>query len=474
MACSPRELRDILATVVLVDRVRHFSRTPSGKQLAFAVALGCLVRVAWGIWAARNTPYDWQVQGDQYSYWFFGNEIARGHGYLSYITGRPTSYYPVGYPIVLAVVYWLGLHTPLPDNQAHLTAALHVLLSTASIVLVYFIARKAFGHRVGIIAAWIVALYPSLIIGVATFSVETTFIFSALVCVAILIDHDWTAGPMSRKRLLWFGVAFGGSVLVRPFSAPIMIGLAVAAFCAGYGWRSVLRHVGWASITFLMVLTPLAVRNATVFHKFIPISTNLGDGMCMSRFPGSNGGFAWAIHAWCADPTLPEAERNPANTKAAIHFILDHPGEELRQIPKRFVLMMEQDHGTLAEALGNGSRLTLPSGLRTTIDFFTDGYYHASWMIALPGLILLFRNWRRDRRTGPHRAVIAITLLGLQLIPISSWGNPRFHTPMLPFLAILSAVSIDWFLSWLHTHRLSAGREPNAATDADQVAELVR
>jgi len=443
---SQMGLRDILTAVVLVDRARHFLRTRNGRQLAVIVVVGFLLRLAWGLWAARKTPEDWQLQGDQYSYWFFGNEIARGHGYVSYITGKATSYYPIGYPLVLSVVYWLGLHTPLPGNQAQLTAMLHVLLSTASIVLVYFIARKAFNHRVAIIAAGLVALYPSLVIGVATYSVETTFIFSALLCVAILIDHDWSAGPMSRKRLLWFGVAMGASLLIRPFSLPVLIGLGLAALCAGGGWRSALRHLGWASITVLLVLTPLTVRNAIVFGKFIPISTNLGDGMCMSRFPGSDGGFSWANHAWCADPGLPEEVRNPANTKAALHFIVDHPSEELRQIPKRFVLMMHQDHGTLAEALGNGSHLTLPSGLRRAVDITTDGYYHFTWIVALPGLALLLAGWRRNRRAGPHRAIIAITLLGLQVIPLTSWGNPRFHTPMLPFIAIVTAASIAWVL----------------------------
>ena len=71
-------------------------------------------------------------------------------------------------------------------------------------------------------------------------------------------------------------------------------------------WRTVVRHVGWASITFVMMLTPLTIRNAIEFDHFIPISTNLGDGMCMSRYIGSNGGFSWADHAWCADPDMPE------------------------------------------------------------------------------------------------------------------------------------------------------------------------
>ena len=434
--------------MILVGRVRRFGRGADSRSLVVIVALGCIIRLAWGLWASRDTPQTWLISGDQYSYWYFGHEIARGNGYLSYLTGKPTSYYPVGYPVLLASVYWLGLHTPLPNNEAWLTVMLHIGLSTASIVLVYFIGRKAFHHRVGLIAAAIVAFYPSLIIGVATFSIETAFIFSVLLCVAILVDHDWQSGPMSRQRLLWFGVALGASVVMRPFSTPVMIGLAVAALCTGRGWRTVVRHVGWASITFVMMLTPLTIRNAIEFDHFIPISTNLGDGMCMSRYIGSNGGFSWADHAWCADPDMPEELRNPANTKAGIRFILDHPREELRQIPKRFGLMMEQDHGVLLEVLGSGSGLTLPDSVHDVITFTSDGYYHVSWMFAVPGLGLLMRRWRRDRRTGSQRAVIGVTLVGLQLIPLTSWGNPRFHTPMLPFIAIVAAASISWLIDW--------------------------
>lgn len=430
----------------LVARVRVFSRTPAGRRLAAITVAGALLRAAWGFWAVRRVPSDFIVSNDQYGYWYFGNQMAHGHGYISYLTGKATSYYPVGYPAVLAVIYWLGLHTPLLNNQAQLTVLLHVALSTASIGLSFFIALKAFRDRTALVAAAIVAFYPSLILGVATFALETTFIFSALLCVAIAVDHDWTSGPMSRRRLLWFGVAMGCSIVIRPFSLPIMLGLGIAVLCAGRGWRSALRHLGWASIAVVVVLTPLTVRNEVVFGKFIPISTNLGDGMCMSRFIGSRGDFAWASHQWCADPSLPEEIRNPANTKAAIHFVLDHPGEELRQIPLRFQLMMRQDHTVLVEVSENGTRLRLSARQRRALEITTDAYYHLSWILALPGLALLLAGWRRNRRTGPRRAIIAITLLGLQVIPITSWGNPRFHRPMLPFIAIVAAASIAWVL----------------------------
>src|SRR3954470_1010710 len=128
MAVNSRTCRATLCAVILATRTRTFTRTVDGHHLLLLVAVGFVLRLAWGLWALRGIPEAWILQGDQYSYWFFGNEIARGHGYLNF-DGRVTSYYPVGYPAILSAVYWLGLHTPLPDNQARLTMCLQLVLS---------------------------------------------------------------------------------------------------------------------------------------------------------------------------------------------------------------------------------------------------------------------------------------------------------------------------------------------------------
>ncbi len=428
----------------MIRRLRAFVRTRDGKRLAVIAGLGFVARIVWAMWAQRHVPITWVTSGDQYGYWYYGNELAHGRGYVSYLDGTATSYYPVGYPALLAVVDWIGLHVPLvPNDQVLLTNLAHSLLGAASIVLVCFIARKVVGNRAGLVAAAIVAFFPSMVIGVATFAVETTFVFAALACVAILVDHDWALGPPGRRRLLWFGAAFGAAVLVRPFIAPILIGLAIAAWIAGGGWRPALRTVGWVLPTLIVVLTPWTIRNEARFDAFVPISTNLGDTLCMARFPGSTGGFSFAGPPNCAETTLPEAERNTANTRAAARFVVDHPVEELRLVGRRFRLITEHDHFMLTEVLVNGS-VELPSGVRRAVDFGADWYYHMVWILALPGLVLLCRGWRRDRLLGARRALVVVTAAGLLVIPIGLWGTPRFHAPLLPFLAIAAAGSVTW------------------------------
>ena len=447
-------------------RLNTFRRTPECRGVLTVVAIGFVIRLGWAIWAMRSAP---TILGDQYSYWYYGTEIAHGRGYISYTTGTATAYYPIGFPALLGVVYWFGLHTPLPDNAAQLTALTNVLFSTASIALVYLIARRCFSHRVGLLAAWITALYPGLVLGTATFHLETVYIFTALLAVAIVVDHSWTTGPMSRTRLIWFALALAASALIRPFSLPILLALAVAVWCSGLGWRSVVRHVSWVLLPLVLLLVPWTARNEARFHHVIPFSTNLGDGLCMSRFPGSNGGFSWTDHAWCVDPNMPDAQRNVANTKMAIKFVLHHPGEELRQIPKRLALMMGNDRDMLLAFEDNGSNLRMVSPVRTAVKYTADWYFHLSWLLTLGGVGLLCRGWRDDRITGPRRAIVGTTMLSLFILPIGLWGNPRFHMPLLPFFAIGAAASISWMFD---RYRSAPSPEESPSSDRGQDSEV--
>ena len=93
------------------------------------IAVGFALRLAWALYARGEAPTDWRQSGDQFSYYHYGSEIARGRGYISYITGEATAYYPIGYPAILGVLFFVVLHTPIPDDLMLATALLHVVLA---------------------------------------------------------------------------------------------------------------------------------------------------------------------------------------------------------------------------------------------------------------------------------------------------------------------------------------------------------
>jgi 4-amino-4-deoxy-L-arabinose transferase-like glycosyltransferase len=396
-----------------------------------------LARALFAVWASRGAPTA-AVVTDQFMYWFHGQNLAHGRGYVAYLRGTPTAYNPVGWPLMLAgvigVTGWLGL------DRYDVTAAVLLQLTLGVLVvwLVYLLAEAALGRRIALVAASFVALWPSQIAAVATFSIESSFTASYLAALLLLVRHDWSVGAPTHRRVAAFGVAIGLSAQIRPFSIPMLLGLGAALLVTGHGWRTALKSTGLAVGCALVVFVPWTIRNAVRMDAFVPSSTNLGDTMCMSRFPGSDGSFAFAGHEWCADPELPEVERNSANMRAALRFVRDHPGEEVQLVARRFARMMAHDHITLDEVVNNWGVTASSVERLPPLARLSDAYYLLMMGLATAGISVLVR----DRRRSPGVVVLGCAALTLLVIPLGLWGAPRFHVPLLPLLSIAAATTV--------------------------------
>jgi 4-amino-4-deoxy-L-arabinose transferase-like glycosyltransferase len=425
------------ATAVASPVAERRRRRPRHVDVALVAVLvvAAAVRFGFGLAAMDGpVPASWMTAGDQYSYWYYGNEIAQGHGYLSYTSGEATSYYPIGYPATLGAMFWLQDHTPLPDSQPRAVALLHAAMSTATVLFVFLIARAAAGRRLALVAAAIVALFPNLLFNVPTYTLETAFVFWSTAAVAVLATHDWSAGPPSARRLVAFGTVLGLSVLTRPFSLPFLVGLALAVVATGAGWRRTLRATALAVVPVVALLVPWTIRNLGAMHAFVPISTNLGDTACIDRSMDADGGFRWAGHDGCADPDLPEAERNRENIGKAISFVVHHPAKELELMAKRFGRMLEHDHSGLQEAESVNFTVIDGGARRVAIDV-ADWWFWLTMAASVPGIVALVR------RREPVQLLVVVAYVTLLLLPILLWGNVRFHIPVLPFAAIAASAA---------------------------------
>jgi 4-amino-4-deoxy-L-arabinose transferase-like glycosyltransferase len=402
--------------------------------LAIVVIAGVL-RFGFGLAAMDGpVPETWVTAGDQYSYWYYGEEISEGRGYISYVTDVGTAYYPIGYPATLATMFWLQDHTPLPDHQPTAVALLHAAMATATVWFVYLIARAAVGRNLALVAAAIAALFPNLIFNVPTYTLETAFIFWSTAALAVLLTHDWSTGAPSVRRLLAFGAVLGASVMTRPFSLPFLIGLVLALVVVKAGWKRTLQSVGIALLPILVLMTPWTIRNFGAMHAFVPISTNLGDTACIDRSMDADGGFRWAVHDGCAQPDLPEAERNRENIGNAIDFVITHPMKELWLMANRFGRMLEHDHSGLEEAESVNGRV-LTEGQRDIATAVADWWFWLTMAASAVGVIGLLRHH------APPQLVIVTAFVTLMLLPVLLWGNVRFHIPVLPFAAVAAAAA---------------------------------
>lgn len=416
-------------------RALTWLESPEHRWLVAIVAVGLGLRLGWGLAVLDSLPLS---AGDQYGYVRYGREIAAGEGYVSYTAGTPTAYYPVGYPALLAALFWATARLPFTVGIPDAVALLHAVLGTTVVVSVWLLGRRALGAAAALVAAAIVALHPDLIAYTATYAVETAFVSFSLAALAVVGSHDWQLGAPSRGRLLAFGGVLAITTLIRPFALPFVGALVVAVLLVGAGWRRAAASAGWVLLVVGLALVPWTVRNWVRLDAFVPISTNLGDTACMARFPGSDGGFTWATHEWCAEPTLPDVERSSENLRLAAEFVKEHPGEEVRLVGRRLARMFEHGHSGLFEATANG-RGPLDEGLHRTVRTLSDGWLVGTLLLGVPGLVLVAgRRWRAH----PGRVLIVLPALTLFLIPLGLWGNPRFAMPLAPFLALGAGCSI--------------------------------
>jgi len=437
---EPHELRDH-DELVEPDPRRLPLSTGERRWLVGLVVFGAVIRIAWLAWTKSEPPQAWYRQGDQYSYYYYGREIALGRGYISYATGQATAYYPIGYPALLAGLYFLALHTPITDDLMVVTGVLHIVMGVATIYLTFVVGRRMMGVKAGLVAAGIVAFWPNLIYQVSSVQVETAFLFFAMAALAVIVDHDWSSGLPSRARLLAFGAVLAVSALVRPFSVWLLVGLAAAAaITAGggrAGWRAAAWAVAWPALVLVIAFAPWTIRNAVRLDSFVPSSTNMGDTLCIDRSLDARGGYRWALHEGCADPALPEAERNRKSTALALEFVRDHPGRELLQIWRRSGFMFATDHDGLeaVDTLGREPRFA-PDEKRL-LQRLANGYYFAMLWLAVPGVVLA-----AIRSTRPIRWLVGSLFLALLVVPLLLYGNARFHVPLTCFGAIGAAATI--------------------------------
>lgn len=428
---------DAEADADVVSRRRRGLTRAEGRWLLALVVVGLVLRIAWLAFNHVEPPRHYLESGDQFSYWYYGNGIANGEGVIDYITGEPAAYYPIGYPAILGGLFWLAKLLPFDVDLMLVVGMFHVVIAAATVPLTFVVGRRLIGPRAGLVAAGVMALWPNQIYQVTSLQLEITFVFLVMAALAIIVDHDWSAGPPSWQRLGAFGAVLAVSALVRPFSLPVLLGLLVALLLTRVGWRRAVGAVAIPVAVIVLAFVPWTVRNADAFGEFVPSSTNMGDTLCIDRNLDAQGGFRWSTHDGCVDPDLPPVERNRGNTRKAIEFVIEHPDRELLQIVRRGKLMFAEDHDGVEAVETMGSGPIFSDGTRNLLETTADTYFFVVLGTAVLGLPYLFR------RTSRHeRWLVLVPYAALLAIPLLLWGNPRFHLPLAPFLALSTAAFV--------------------------------
>lgn len=218
--------------------------------------------------------------------WEQGNTaraLLAGQGFGSpFQSVQPSAIMPPVYPLVVAGFFRvMGVHTPLAIYSIHV---FDCIVNVLAVIPVFLIARRSFGERVGWWAAWTWACFPYGIYFSAAWAWSTHLLLLGL-CWLLYLAQELEESP---RLGLWagFGLLAGVTALTEPsvlLTLPVLMGVALwRLWRAGKSWF-VPGAVG--SLLVFAVLTPWMVRNAMLFHKFIPMRDSMG----LELWMGNNG-----------------------------------------------------------------------------------------------------------------------------------------------------------------------------------------
>lgn len=219
-----------------------------------------------------------------HDHWYFGFEegrvaraIATGQGFSNPLWGQsgPTAWYAPIYPYILAADFKVfGVFT---TASCIAILGFQSLLSAFTCLPLFFFARRGFGEGAALAAGWAWVVYPYSVYWPIIRIWETWFAMFLLAVLFLMILKLERSPRM--KHWIGFGALAGFAALLDPVLLSVFPLLALWALWRLYKQRKTVRSLLPSAtaciLAVIVTVSPWVIRNAMVFHKFIPVRDNI-------------------------------------------------------------------------------------------------------------------------------------------------------------------------------------------------------
>ncbi|MGB2695410.1 MAG: glycosyltransferase family 39 protein [Dehalococcoidia bacterium] len=401
--------------------------------LALLVSFAFMSRIAW------IAVSQWQpaASDDAFRYDLAARALLHGQGYV-HINGLPTAFWPPGYAFLLAGIYGVF------GESVGAAQVVNALLGTASVVLVYLIGRRTLGATAALIGAAIVAAFPSLVFYTAVTLSETAFTFLLLMIVYLLLVDAQDTRQRNLGLLIGTGLVIGFAALMR--GQALVLPLAFLPFW----WRSnidreaIVYKLVALALGMGFVVAPWMMRNAVQLDDPVVIATNAGVNFWIGHHEGAEGRGVLADQLVYSHPELTTVEREVLINSEGFHkglsYALTHPSDEFALMFKKLFWLYYSDEEGLKWNEGHGGQEFLSDHVRQGLFTLSNVYYFAVLGFFVLGIPL----WLTLDKPG---ALLLVSLIAYwTALHIVFFGDPRFHAPIVPIIALLAA--LPWVALW--------------------------
>jgi 4-amino-4-deoxy-L-arabinose transferase-like glycosyltransferase len=349
--------------------------------------------------------------------------------------GGATAYRPPAYPILLGAAYKVTGH------RFRAGRVVGIVLGVITVLLVLLVAEQLVDRRLALWSAGVAAVMPPLVWINGSLLSENLFIPAVLAMVLC-------AARFRRNRGLWLaaaaGVLLGLVVLTRSNGLVLAVPLA-AGLAIGAGSRRLIAP-GIALACTAVVMAPWTIRNAAEFDRFLPLGTQ--SGYTMSGQWNARATAPGPLHTlWLAPrtvaeladpfrkPDIDEGRLDAELRSRAIDFAWNHPAAVLDALITN--MLRTFDLGPTGTDVSYGE-MGVPADLVNA----TRISIYAILALSIGGSVLLVTRRTRHQAEPSWRVWL---VPGLIFASSALWlGAPRYATPILAFLAIPSAATLEF------------------------------
>lgn len=350
--------------------------------------------------------------------------ILAGYGF-SYVPGTPSTQFPPGYAFLLA-----GTSFVLGKGYLGIWL-LHILLGVATVWLTYLLARTRLSKEHSLLAGLLVAVYPSFIVDPITLIKEIPY------TPLLILAAYWTVKGISSgsaRHFLLGGISAGIATYFRAeLAGLVVLGTLMLALLRQTRWTNAGLLIG----AFAIVVLPWVLRNSLITRHPVFISTlggyNLyvGNNFTTPFLQSWRGESAEAIGQLHLIAGENEYAQDAAGTQMAVSYIVSHPLSFLARGLGKMMDLWGPDRLFFSWYRAGLFARSVPMLLAVGIAVASAMGYVILFFLAATG-VLFFKT-----------KTLTLLLVGLvaytTALAIVLFGAPRFHWPLVPFLAILAA-----------------------------------
>lgn len=305
---------------------------------------------------------------------------------------------------------------------------LQAVVQTLSLYLIFFIGRKVFNSKVGIIATVLDLFYIAEIYVTNLILTETFFKFFILLLIYFSI---YALEKNKTKYYVAGGIFWALATYFRPTIATYPIIILIMWIIMKYSFKDILKNTAIVVGVFCVLMSPWWIRNYRVFHKFIPLTLATGNPMLQGTYINydqekshKTDGLDYAQFKY---PAGNEIDNNKVEMKISKYRLKNLVPKH----PFKFLAWY-----TLGKTY---NQLNYPFYWKEIFgeNFYIAGFYHLVLIVfsIIASIKLLFIEKLKNKAA----VVLSFVTIYFVVVYLPFYAFQRYYYPAMPYVMILTA-----------------------------------